>query len=66
MSNRIEVGDKVHVVWPGDSLIDGVVLYTPVATGDCWIIETDSAIHYVQSFETIWKEKPNAGNHGPA
>ena len=57
MANRIEVGDKVNVTWAHEVSLSGRVLYTPVATGDCWIIETDCAIHYVQSFETIWKDK---------
>ena len=55
MSNRIEIGDKVRVVWSENEVLDGIVLYMPVSTGDCWIIETDSSIHYVQSFTTIWK-----------
>ncbi len=64
MSNRIDVGDKVRVCWTGKSWIDGVVLHMPQAAGELWIIETDSAIHYVQTFETIWKEKPNVALTG--
>ena len=64
MSNRIEIGDKVCVVWQGDSHIDGIVSYMPTQVADVWIIETDSAIHYVQNFETIWKGKINDNIEG--
>ena len=51
------IGDKVHVVWPGESSIEGIVRYIPQSAGEGWIIETASAIHYVQQFEDIWKSK---------
>lgn len=57
MSDRIEVGDKVFVNWSENSWIGGVVLHMPTQAGECWIIETDLAIFYVQYFEAIWKEK---------
>lgn len=63
VSNRIEIGDNVRVVWSGNSLIEGIVLCIPTSAGDCWIIETENAIHHVQTFETIWKHKVSQEIH---
>jgi hypothetical protein len=56
----IEPGDKV-TVYTEVGCFDGVVRYTPAATGDCWHVEeADSAgapirMHYVQNFHEIIK-----------
>ena len=66
MSNRIELGDIVHVDWANGNSLEGVVLHMPQAAGELWIVETSNATHYVQFFETIWKEKPNGLVSRPA
>lgn len=45
MSEKVnaEVGDRVEVYLQGDEMpsVVGEVKYTPVATGDSWVIEDD-------------------------
>lgn len=57
MSNpdKIEVGDFVMVEFEHiTSIFRGRVLYTPVATGDSWVIReelgSDRTLKYVQNF----------------
>lgn len=57
MSDLIKVGDTVQVDWGSDRLLIGVVLSVPQQSGEAWIIETKSEIHYVQCFDDIWKRK---------
>lgn len=55
-TKRIEIGDTVTVHWEAHEPITGVVQYTPVATGDSWIIDVPAAsrkkarVVYVQTF----------------
>jgi hypothetical protein len=58
--DKIEEGDKVTVRFSSGNTFDGIVKYTPCATGDSWHIqEVDFAgvqkdvLHYVQTFEEI-------------
>jgi len=55
MRIRIEKGDRVRVVFTnGGGEIEGIVDYTPQATGDSWIIvEADGDVVYVQMFEMM-------------
>jgi len=55
MSNpkRIEVGDTVRVAFSEGDYMEGVVDYTPVATGDSWIILCGECVNYVQVFECM-------------
>ena len=69
MENRIEKGDKVRVTFAEGGYFDdfeGVVDYTPCATGDSWVlVQDDGRVIYVQQFETmILLCKPNAGANG--
>lgn len=59
----IEPGDKVIVYLPGDfqGSIFGTVRSMAQATGECWVIESDRGIHYVQNFMEIRKERPPTG-----
>lgn len=60
---RISEGDNVTVhLLPGgpnylESYIYGTVRSMPIATGDCWVIETEMETHYVQTFSRIVKLK---------
>lgn len=48
---RIKVGDKVMMIIAQGMSLFGTVEYMPVATGDCWIINSDKdGLNYVQSF----------------
>ena len=51
MRERAKEGDRVRVWWENESSIDGVVEYTPQATGDSWVlIEDDGSIVHVGLF----------------
>ena len=55
---EIREGDFVFCLIAETFRIEGEVLYTPVATGDCWRIkekDTDT-IYYVQNFLFIRKD----------
>ena len=54
---HIEIGDAVTVCFTDGSTMDGVVNYMPSAPGDCWVIETGTAIYHVQRFDTICKKR---------
>ena len=58
IKDRIVEGDEV-IVFCRDYEIYGIVRYIPQATGDCWIIETDSFLYYIQQFDLIRKAKEN-------
>ena len=54
------IGKKVRVYFSrADAIFEGVVLYSPCATGDCWQIETDDTIEFVMNFEKMVFEKEN-------
>lgn len=57
-NNRIEEGDRVRITFPNTSYdLIGVVLYTPSATGDSWVILADNnQVVYVQLFQCMFKE----------
>lgn len=55
--SRIKEGDAVTVLFANAERITGTVLYTPIATGDSWIIETADRIYHVQTFECLFKDK---------
>jgi len=35
----------------------GAVIAIPCATGDCWVIDSQDSVHYVQTFAQIVKRK---------
>lgn len=54
MKQEIEVGDLVIVRFSSHPDIEGIVRYTPQATGDSWRITTGDAaddVVYVQQFD---------------
>lgn len=59
--DAIKVGDEVTVFLVGDfngCYFTGTVLHMPQASGECWVIEGQDAVHYVQTFAEIRKQKP--------
>ena len=50
---KIEFGDEVIVHFSTHPSLRGIVRYSPVATGDSWIIlrGDDRAVIYVQQFD---------------
>jgi hypothetical protein len=68
--DAIKEGDFVKVCFPdnGYNTIYGTVRRMAQATGECWVIETEMALHYVQSFMQIVKDKPivNEADRGNA
>ena len=58
---RIEVGDTVYCQITESCYMNGVVLYMPQDTGDCWRILTKSpgyeSLSYVQTFQYIRKNR---------
>lgn len=70
MSNpkRIQVGDKVFVMYPGHAntrSFPGIVHHIPAATGDSWIIESTGKapgeIYYISepvTFKLLEKRQP--------
>ena len=57
MNDRIEKGDRVKVAFASGGYfdnIDGVVDYTPCATGDSWVlVRDDGQVIYIQQFEAM-------------
>lgn len=56
--NKIEVGDRVTVIFAKDWSVRGEVLYMPQSKGECWIIKETQPngrqnIHYAQTFHEI-------------
>ena len=55
-----EIIGKEAIVYfggPDDPQIKGIVKYMPSSMGDCWIIETDKGLNYIQQFEIIFIKK---------
>jgi hypothetical protein len=55
---KIEGGDRVVVVFGNGDQLSGEVLYTPVATGDCWIIKGKVGLFHIQQFQSIYRPNP--------
>ena len=56
--SEIKIGDQVRVVFArGEQEIEGVVRYMPQEPGECWVIESQWNIFYVQTFQCIAKAK---------
>ena len=57
MQNSIEKGDRVKATFASGGYFDdieGVVEYTPCATGDSWVlVQDDGRVIYIQQFETM-------------
>jgi hypothetical protein len=58
MKTSIEIGDEVNL-YIGDHMINGIVLYMPCATGDCWHIDSaKEGIVYIQNFNYVQLNEP--------
>ena len=57
MDWKIKTGGFVMVHFADSRRLYGKVLYYPQQAGECWIIESESDIHYVQQFVEIRKAK---------
>ena len=56
MKDKIKKGDKVKVQWEYIEWIEGYVDYIPQATGDCWVIISETKeVYYVQLFSKMTK-----------
>lgn len=60
----IQEGDDVTVYPVGDQQgwFHGKVRYMPQAAGECWIIETQYELFYVQTFGSIRKPKSESAS----
>lgn len=49
--------DEVTVCYSDGSELKGIVKHYPQSAGELWIVETDTALHYIQNFDAIVKKK---------
>lgn len=58
---EIAEGDSVIVTFLDGAEFSGVVRHQAKATGDCWIIDGKTHVHYVQTFASICKPLTQPG-----
>ena len=51
MSNL--VGKKAVFYFSSGDKVKGVIKYVPVATGDCWVVDTEWETFYIQNYERM-------------
>jgi hypothetical protein len=47
------VGNEAIFYFSSGDQVQGVIKYVPVATGDCWIIDTEWETFYIQNYERM-------------
>ena len=60
--SKIVEGDKVTICLLNEDSFDGIVEHVPIKTGDCWIVNENNIIHYIQTFSQIIKYPPQKQN----
>lgn len=62
MGDRVELGDTVRFEFSTHPPMQGVLLHTPAATGDSWIIRQDGGtLVYVQQFDYMHQIRERDG-----